>query len=134
MQGRAMDALGFTVSPVIHNQPIRLEVDQARQRDMRRWFILVMVVVAAALFDGWQRHGITSQGFRREAIRRAREVEENNARHLRLEVESLSSPARIEEALATYRLNLVPPGHGDFVVLERVVPPVQPPSSVVASR
>ncbi len=134
MQGKAMDALGFTVSPVIHNQPIRMEVDQARQRDLRRWFLLVVVLVSAALFDGWQRHGITSLGFRREAARRQLAREEQDARHLQLEIASLKSPARIEEALATYRLNLVPPTHGDFVVLERVVPPVPPPSAVVAWR
>jgi hypothetical protein len=134
MQGRTMDALNFTVSPVIHNQPIRMEVDQARQRDLRRWFLLIAVLVGAALFDGWQRHGITSQGFQREAIRRAIAKEEDNARHLQLEIAFLRSPARIEEALATYRLNLVQPAHGDFIEIQRVVPPVPPPSSVVASR
>ena len=56
-----------------------------------------------------------------------------NARYLSLEIQTLLAPARIEK-VARERLQLVRPGQGDAVVIERVVPPEQPPSSVVASR
>ena len=54
-------------------------------------------------------------------------------RHLRLEIETLRSPARIER-LATGRLHMVAPGPEDASVIERVIPAPPPPRSVVARR
>ncbi|HEY3382290.1 MAG TPA: cell division protein FtsL [Vicinamibacterales bacterium] len=133
MHGRAIDTIGFEVNPPIPNQPIRLEVDPARQREFRRWLLIGLVLVVAALFDGWQRYGLISHGYRLEDVQRARAREEGTARHLRLEIETLRSPARIEK-LATTELNLVAPTPTNAIVIERVVPPDQPPSSVVAKR
>ena len=62
---------------------------------------------------------------------RAAEAEVN--RHLRLEIETLRAPERIEK-LAMRRLGMVEPGPGDAIVLERVVPPAPPAASVVAAR
>jgi cell division protein FtsL len=100
---------------------------------MLRWLFVVALVVAAALFDAWQRYGILSHGFALEDVQSARAAEEVKARHLRLEIETLLAPARIER-VARQQLHLVSPGPEDAVVIERIVPPEQPPSSVVASR
>ena len=54
-------------------------------------------------------------------------------RQLRLEIETLRSPQRIE-ALATERLHLVAPAGDQVVVLERVVPADPPAASVIARR
>lgn len=132
MQVRATDPMGFAIDPVIPNRPVALEVDRGRQREMLRWLLVAAVLVAGALFDGWQRQGIVSHGFRLEDVQARRAAEEMTTRHLRLEIETLRAPARIE-ALAR-KLQLVQPGPQDATVLERVVPPEQPPSSVVASR
>ena len=53
-------------------------------------------------------------------------------RHLRLEIETLKSPQRIER-LATERLHLVAPDTGAAVIIERVVPADPPSASIVAS-
>ena len=65
------------------------------------------------------------------AEERAAEAEVN--RHLRLEIETLRSPARIER-LATGRLQMIAPGPDDASVIERVLPTAPPPRSVVAQR
>ena len=54
-------------------------------------------------------------------------------RHLRLEVETLSAAQRIEK-LATQQLGMVKPRADDAMILERVVPPAAPASTVVAAR
>ena len=108
-------------------------MDKARQRDFRLWLLVFAVLIAAASFDAWQRYGIVEHGFRLERMQQLRDAEDARARQLRLEIASLREPARIER-LATRDLHLVVPGLADTRVIERVVPPDQPPSSVVASR
>ena len=55
------------------------------------------------------------------------------ARQLRLEIETLKSPKRIE-TLATRQLHLVAPSRDEAIVIERVVPADPPAASVVARR
>ncbi len=132
MQAKGSEAMGFALSPVIPNRPVPLEFDRARQREMLRWLLIIVVLVAAALFDARQRQGILSSGFQLEEIQTQRAAEEMTSRYRRLEIDTLKSPARSEQLARG--LNLVAPGTGDAVVIERVVPAQQPPSSVVASR
>jgi cell division protein FtsL len=54
-------------------------------------------------------------------------------RHLRLEIGTLRSPARIER-LAIARLGMVSPAPDDATVIERVTPPAPPAKSIVARR
>jgi cell division protein FtsL len=54
-------------------------------------------------------------------------------RHLRLEIETLRSPQRIEE-LATKKLHLVQPPPDRAIVIERVTAPAPPSKSIVAAR
>jgi len=51
MDGRIADVMGSGISPAPQNRAIVLEVDQARQRDFKRWLLVFAVLVAAASFD-----------------------------------------------------------------------------------
>ncbi len=133
MDGRIADVMGSGIGPAPQNRAIVLEVDQARQREFKRWLLVFVVLVVTASFDACQRKGIVEHGFRLEQIQRLRDAEDAQARHLRLERESLREPSRIER-IATRELHLVVPSLADTRVIERVVSPEQPPSSVVASR
>lgn len=133
MYGKSRVTTPFEVNPVLPPQQVVLEVDRSRQVEYWRWLLIGLVVLGAALFDGWQRSEPVSHGYRLEEIHRAMADEDAIGRRLRLEVASLSSPARLEW-LATNRLHLVAPGRDDAIVIERVVPPPAPPSSVVAAR
>jgi cell division protein FtsL len=131
--GRANTPTAFGLSHPLPPQRVVLQVDATRQHDYRRWLILGFVLLAAALFNGSQRSAPLSHGYRLEKLQRQRADAETEGRRLRGEIASLASPAVIQR-LAVGRLHLVPPGRDDAMVIERVVPPQPPPSSVVASR
>ena len=85
------------------------------------------------MFSAWQHFELLRHGYQIEALQRERAVEEETARRLRLEIETLQSPTRIE-ALAMEQLHLVAPSRDEAIVIERVVPADPPASSVVARR
>ena len=66
-------------------------------------------------------------------MKRERAAEEETGRRLRLEVDTLRSPKRIE-TVATEQLHLVTPSGDEAIVIERVVPADPPAASVVARR
>jgi hypothetical protein len=133
MHARANTPTAFEVSPALPPQQVTLEIDRARLRDYWIWLFVGLLLLGAALFNGWQRSAIVTHGYDLEKLQRLRAEEEALGRRLRLEIDSLRSPGLIE-SLARNQLHLVPPGRNDSIVIERVVPPPQPPSSVVASR
>ena len=55
------------------------------------------------LFSAWQHFELLRHGYRLEQMQRERAAEDEINRHLRLEIETLRSPQRIER-LATGRL------------------------------
>ena len=123
----------YAIKKDVRNNPIVREVDRTRQREMWRSTGIGVVLVSVLLFSAWQHFELLRHGYRLEQMERERGAEDEINRHLRLEIETLRSPARIEK-LATERLHMITPGPGDASVIERVVPSVPPPHSVVASR
>ncbi|MEQ1898267.1 MAG: cell division protein FtsL [Vicinamibacterales bacterium] len=123
----------FVIKKDVRNNPIVREVDRKRHREMWRATVVGVVVVVALLFSAWQHFELIRHGYRIEAMQRERLEQDEINRHLRLEIETLRSPARIER-LATERLHMVAPGPQDAAVVERVESAPQPPKSVVALR
>jgi cell division protein FtsL len=89
--------------------------------------------VIVLLFSAWQRTELLRHGYQVEELQREKAAEEDLGRQLRLEIETLKSPSRIE-SLATNRLHLVSPAREDAIVIERVLPAEPPATSVVARR
>ena len=85
------------------------------------------------LFSAWQHFELLRHGYQVEEMQRERAAEEETGRQLRLEIETLQSPKRIE-ALATGQLHLVAPSRDEAIVIERVLPADPPAASVVARR
>jgi hypothetical protein len=133
MDGRVNRPTAFAVSQALPPQKVVLQVDASRQVDYRRWVLLGFVLLGAALFNGSQRSAPFSHGYEIEKLQRARADEEAIGRRLRNEIAALKSPALIDR-LAREQLRMVLPGPHDQIVLQLVVPPQPPPSSVVASR
>ena len=121
----------YAIKKDVRNNPIVREVDERRLREQWRSVAMGVLFVGVLLFSGWQRVELLQHGYRVEQMQKdlRNEVEVN--RHLRLEIETLKAPQRIE-GLALGRLKLVTPETGAAVVIERVVPPEPPPASVVA--
>ena len=133
MDGRINRPAAFALSPALPPQRVVLQVDASRQIDYRRWLLLGLLLLAAALFNGSQRSVPLRHGYRIAELQHLRAEEEERGRRLRREIETLTSPALIER-FARERLHMALPGPDDQIVLTRVVPPQPPPSSVVASR
>jgi cell division protein FtsL len=123
----------YAIKKDVRNNPIVREVDRERHRDMWRSTLIGVFLVVVLLFSAWQHFELIRHGYRLEQMQRERANEEAVNRHLRLEVETLRSPARIER-MATGRLRMVAPAAGDAIVIERVVQTPAPPRSVVARR
>ena len=128
-----MDAFEYQIKKDIRNNPIVREVDQARSRELWRWAGVGGLFVALLLYASWQHFELIRYGYRLEQLQQARADEEQVNRHLKLQVQSLQRPQRIE-LIARKQLKMVQPGPNDAVVLERVRPAEPPDRSVVALR
>ena len=126
------EAFEYAIRKDVRNNPIVREVDERRLREQWRSIALGVLFVGVILFSGWQRVELLQHGYRVEQMQRDRAEQEELNRKLRLEIETLKSPKRIEK-LATQQLHLVAPGTASAVIIERVVPPNPPSASVVAS-
>ena len=128
-----MDAFEYQIRKDVRNNPIVREVDQARSRELWRWAGVGGLFVALLLYASWQHFELIRYGYRLEQLQQARAAEEQVNRHLKLQVQSLQRPQRIE-LIARKQLKMVQPGPNDAVVLERVRPAEPPDRSVVALR
>ena len=123
----------YAIKKDVRNNPIVREVDRERHVEMWRSVGVGAFLVAVLLFAAWQHFELLRHGYRIEEMQKERAAEEEINRHLRLEIDTLRSPARIE-SLATQRLGMVAPKAEDATVIERVTSTPPPPKSVVASR
>jgi cell division protein FtsL len=127
------EAFEYAIKKDVRNNPIVREVDRERHREMWRSTLVGVFLVVVLLFSAYQHFELLRHGYRLEQMQQERAGEDEINRHLRLEIETLKSPARIER-LATGRLHMVAPEPEDAAVIERVVPAPAPPRSVVARR
>ena len=127
------ESFEYAIKKDVRNNPIVREVDEARQRELWKSFGIATFLVLALLFSAWQHFELLRHGYQVEELQRQRAAEEETGRRLRLEIETLKSPKRIER-LATERLHLVTPSRDEAIVIERVLPADPPAKSVVARR
>ena len=128
-----MESFEYAIKKDVRNNPIVREIDQARQRDLWKSMAVAAVLVLVVLFWAWQHFELLRHGYQVEQMERERAGEEALTRQLRLEVETLKSPKRIE-TLAIERLHLTAPARDEAIVIERVLPADPPAKSVVALR
>jgi cell division protein FtsL len=128
-----MEPFEYAIKKDVRNNPIVREVDEEKQRELWKSVGIAGFLVIVLLFSAWQHFELLRHGYQVEELQRQRGAEEDAARRLRLEIDTLKSPKRIE-ALATGQLHLVAPSRDEAIVIERVVPADPPPASVVARR
>ena len=131
--GTSSEAFEYAIKKDVRNNPIVREVDERRLQEQWRSVAVGVLFVGVLLFSGWQRVELLQHGYRVEQMQKERGDEGEINRHLRLEIDTLRSPARIER-LAIARLGMVSPAPDDATVIERVTPTAPPPKSVVARR
>ncbi len=123
----------YAIKKDVRNNPIVREVDQARQRQLLQTLAIGGFLSLVILFSAWQRFALLGHGYEMQQMQRDKADEEETNRHLRLEIETLRSPARIER-IATRDLHLVAPSRDQAIILERVTPSAPPEKSIVAAR
>ena len=128
-----MEPFEYAIRKDVRNNPIVREVDEEKQRELWKSVGIAGFLVVVLLFSAWQHFELLRHGYQVEELQRQRVSEEETARRLRLEIETLKSPKRIE-TLATRQLRLVAPSRDEAIVIERVVPADPPAASVVARR
>ena len=128
-----MESFEYAIRKDVRNNPIVREVDDARQRQLWRSLAIGGFLVLVILFSAWQHFELLRHGYEIQRMQRERAAEEDVNRHLRLEIETLRSPSRIER-IATKELHLVAPVRDQAIVLERVTPSAPPGKSIVAAR
>jgi hypothetical protein len=122
----------YAIKKDVRNNPIVREIDEARQRQIRRSLWIGGLLVAVMLFSAWQNAALLQQGYQLQRLREQAAAEEAIKRRLLLEIEVLRAPQRIE-ALAK-QMALVAPSREEAIILERVTPTAPPDKSVVAAR
>src|ERR1051326_5926051 len=120
----------YAIKKDVRNNAIVREVDESRQREMWKSAGVGAFLVLVLLFSAWQHFELLRHGYQTEELKQQRTAEEETGRRLRLEIDTLPSPKRIE-ALATEQLHLVAPSRDEAIVIERVLPTDPPSASVV---
>jgi cell division protein FtsL len=128
-----MEAFEYAIKKDVRNNPIVREVDETRQRELSKSVGIAGFLVLALLFSAWQHFELLRHGYESESLQRQRAAEEEIGHRLRLEIETLKAPRRIE-TLATEQLHLVSPSRDEAIVLQRVLRTDPPAKSVVARR
>ena len=126
-----MEAFEYAIKKDVRNNPIIREVDEARQRELWRSAGVGTLLMAVLLFYAWQHFEMLRHGYRIEGMRQELAAGQEGNRHLRLEIETLRAPERIER-LAIERLRLVHPAQDEATVIERATASDLPDDSVVA--
>jgi cell division protein FtsL len=123
----------YAIRKDVRNNPIVRELDEARQRELWKSVGMAACLVLVLLVSAWQHFELLQHGYEVEQMQRERAVEEDAARQLRLEIETLRSLNRVE-ILATEQLHLVAPTSDEAIVIERVMPADPAGASIVARR
>jgi len=126
------DASGFAVPKDVQNHPVR-EVDRGRLRELWWWVLGVAVCAGGLLLLVWQHSQWTTLGYDIDRLRQEAAAEEVENRHLRVKIETLTSPLRIEQ-IATTELHMVAPSLTEAVVITRVRQAPAPARTLVARR
>lgn len=123
----------FAIKKNVRNNPIIREVDRVRQRELWRSMAIGVFLVAVLLLSAWQHFELLQLGYQIPPMQQERASELEINRRLRLEIETLRAPERIER-IATEQLNLIAPSSDEAVVIERVLQAPAPDRSIVATR
>src|SRR5262244_1560028 len=126
-----MESFEYAIKKDVRNNAIVREIDEERQRELWTSVGVACLLVLGLLISAWQHFELLRHGYQVEELQRQRAAEEDVTRRLRLEIDTLKAPKRIE-SLATGQLHLVAPTRDEAIVIERVVPAEPPASSVVA--
>src|ERR1700716_2355189 len=92
------ESFEYAIRKDVRNNPIVREVDEVRQRELWKSVGYTSLLVLLALFFAWPHFEMTLNGYRIEQLQKEKEAEDEMTRQLRLENQTLRSPAGEQEA------------------------------------
>jgi hypothetical protein len=108
----------YAIKKDIRNNPIVREIDRQQKREFMRTVCLTGSIVAMLLFWACQHFEIVTSGYALSQLRQQEAAEAELNRKLRLELETLQAPQRLERR-AVDELHMVAPGSAHTLILER---------------
>jgi cell division protein FtsL len=123
----------YAIKKDIRNNPIVREIDWQQKQEFLRTVCLAGFIVAMLLFWACQQLEIVNSGYALSSLRKDQATEDALNRQLRLEVETLRAPQRIEH-LAVQELHMAEPGPGRTLIIERATAPIASRAIVATTR
>ncbi len=111
----------YAIKKDVRNNPIVREADRLQGHEFIRTAGVWGLILLMGLFAAWQHFEVIRHGYEIEKVLQGKAEEEAINRHLRLQIETLRSPARIER-IATGDLQMIVPPASSTLVIERVAP------------
>ncbi len=111
----------YAIRKDVRNNPIVREADRRQGHDFIRTAGVWALILAMGLFAAWQHFEVIRHGYEIEKVLQDKAEEEAINRRLRLQIETLRSPERIER-IATGELRMIVPLSSSTLVIERVAP------------
>ena len=111
----------YAIKKDVRNNPIVREADRRQSHEFVRTAGVWALILLMGLFAAWQHFEVIRHGFEIEKVLKEKIEEEAINRRLRLQIETLRSPERIER-IATHDLRMIVPPASSTLVLQRVAP------------
>jgi cell division protein FtsL len=123
----------YAIKKDVRNNPIVREVDWQQKREFLRAVGLGALIVGMLLVWAWPQVESVNHGYELSRLRRELAAEEKLNRQLRLELETLRAPQRLE-ARATKELDMSAPGSARTMMLQRAIPTTASRAIVATAR
>ncbi|TAK15371.1 MAG: hypothetical protein EPO35_07655 [Acidobacteria bacterium] len=111
----------YAIKKDVRNNPIVREADRRQGHEFLRTAGMWALILLMGLFAAWQHFEVIRHGYEIEKVLKEKAEEEAINRRLRLQIETLRSPERIER-IATRDLRMIVPPTSSTLVIERVAP------------
>jgi cell division protein FtsL len=111
----------YAIKKDVRNNPIVREADRNQGHEFIRTAGVWGLILLMGLFAAWQHFEVIRHGFEIEQVLKEKVEEEAINRRLRLQIETLRAPERIER-IATTELHMIVPPTSSTLVLQRVAP------------
>jgi len=123
----------YAIKKDIKNNPVVRDVHPSQGREFVHIAWLMAAIACIVLFSSWQRYNLRHNGYSMQTLEQARTAAEALNRQLRLEVETLKAPQRLER-IAIETLHMQMPSAKDTLVIERTSSSSPDRSAVAAAR
>jgi cell division protein FtsL len=111
----------YAIKKDVRNNPIVRETDRRQGHEFIRTAGVWSLILSMGLFAAWQHFEVIRHGYEIEKVLKEKTDEQAINRRLRLQIETLRSPERIER-IATSDLRMIVPPAASTLVIERIAP------------